>query len=375
MILRFIHGKKILKNSSSRKVNSTLSIIGTAGIPAKYGGFETVAENIARYIDKNNLHISATVFCSGKKTLDRIYGAKLTYIRLSANGISSIFYDLISMIISVKRSQDVILMLGVSGAIFIPLIKLISKVKFITNVDGIEWDRKKWGFLARNFLKISEYIAVKFSDKIISDNEGIYNYLIENYSLESEMIAYGGDQSRSTSESKTSRFLPENYSLALSRIEPENNVHLILRSFKSIKSKNLIYVGNWESSNYARKLKAEYSKYNNIFLFDPIYEENQLKYIRNRCKIYIHGHSAGGTNPSLVEMMFFQKPIIAFNCSFNKYTTNNFADFFDTEQDLVKIIENFKIDEQKVRGLYNFAMSNYTWERIGKKYINLLEKL
>ena len=166
-------------------------IIGTAGIPARYGGFETLAENLVKNKAKD---IEYTVFCSAKLYHEKqaaYLGAKLKYINLSANGASSILYDLLCMLQSLK--SDVMLILGVSGSLFLPFIRLLYCGKIITNVDGIEWKRNKWNVFVRFLLRTSERVAVRFSDVIIGDNKGIIDYISKTYKREAILIEYGAD--------------------------------------------------------------------------------------------------------------------------------------------------------------------------------------
>jgi len=168
-----------------------ISIIGTAGIPARYGGFETLAENLVTH---NSGGAAYTVFCSSRLYHERpatYHGARLRYISLSANGASSILYDLIGMLRSLR--SDVMLILGVSGCVFLPLIRLFYRGKIITNVDGIEWRRDKWSGLARFVLHISEKFAVRFSGVVIGDNQGIVDYIEKEYGRKSVLIEYGAD--------------------------------------------------------------------------------------------------------------------------------------------------------------------------------------
>jgi hypothetical protein len=168
-----------------------ISIIGTVGIPACYGGFETLAENLVKSSTEG---VKYTVFCSAKSYPEKqesYLGAQLRYINLNANGISSIPYDLISMLLSLK--SDIMLILGVSGSLFLPFIRLLYRGKIITNIDGIEWKREKWGKLARFILHVSEKFAVRFSDIVIGDNQGIIEYVKEIYRREAVLIEYGGD--------------------------------------------------------------------------------------------------------------------------------------------------------------------------------------
>ena len=169
----------------------TVSIIGTAGIPARYGGFETLAENLVK---NKTAEIDYTVFCSAKLYPERVENyldARLRYVNLNANGMSSIFYDLICMLLSLRF--DVMLVLGVSGSLFLPLIRLIYRGRIITNIDGIEWKREKWNIIAKFILRFSEKLAVLFSHAVIADNQGIVDYIAKTYKRKAVLIEYGAD--------------------------------------------------------------------------------------------------------------------------------------------------------------------------------------
>ena len=181
----------MLKNNSLR-----VSVIGTVGVPACYGGFESLVDNLLDFTPQN---VEYTVFCSGKKYENRLEpykGAKLVYLEKDANGIESIFYDFEGM----KRSldSDIMLILGVSGCMFLPFIRRRFKGKIITNIDGLEWRRDKLKWYAKHLLKFSEKMAVRHSDIVIGDNKGITDYVNAEYKKEVknkrvELIAYGGD--------------------------------------------------------------------------------------------------------------------------------------------------------------------------------------
>ena len=360
-------------NVKKRKI----AIIGTVGIPAIYGGFETLAENLARYHQYTNNLSSLTVWCSSKglrNKPDNYLSSSLRYINLSANGLQSIPYDILSLIQVILMRYDRVLILGVSGALFIPFVRIFSRTIIITNIDGIEWRRSKWGKMAKAFLRLSEAIAVKFSHKIITDNEAITQYVEQQYNIKSYTIAYGGDHALDKSEEPINYDLPDDYSLALCRIEPENNVHVILEAFSN-GNKKIVFIGNWDNSNYGMSLKAKYEKFSNICMLNPIYDTKVLYYIRTRASNYIHGHSAGGTNPSLVEMMHFGIPVIAFDCSFNKYTTENRAFYFDNSESLRSILGKMDDDMAAEIGseMLEIAKEKYTWDAIGRKYFDLLD--
>lgn len=357
-----------------------ISIIGTVGVPGRYGGFETLAENLVRHHHFSGNRDVLTVYCSAKPYTDRPprhLSAKLRYSRLEANGAQSILYDAITLLDAARRGSDVALVLGVSGAMILPLIRLVSRMRIVTNVDGIEWKRDKWKGLARHVLRLSERTAMRFSDRVIADNQGIAEYLLKTYGVQADMIAYGGDHAleaaSETANSATDAVLPDDYALALCRIEPENNVAIILEAFANAQN-NLVFVGNWDNSDYGRQLRTRYGKVNNLWLLDPIYETEALYRIRARAKLYVHGHSAGGTNPALVEMMHFGIPVIAFDCVYNRHTTEEQASYFSSAESLASLV----VDQNQIDNgprMREIAQRYYTWTQISNQYFNLLREV
>lgn len=214
-----------------------VAVVGIQGVPAQYGGFESLVENLIG--DHKSDDIRYTVFCSGRDMKSRhaeYKGAELKYIPLRANGVQSIPYDMISFL-RIPRKTDVILVLGVSGCLILPVFRLFCRKRLIINIDGLEHRRAKWGKLAKTFLKLSEKMAVRYADVIISDNKGIQDYVREEYGKESELIAYGGDHAvRFVPQARTFEILrryglrPGAYAVTVCRIEPENNCHLVLEA-------------------------------------------------------------------------------------------------------------------------------------------------
>ncbi|KHA61685.1 glycosyl transferase [Vibrio variabilis] len=345
-----------------------IAVVGTVGIPACYGGFESLVENLTQY---RSVHIEYQVFCSSNSYEEQLAshnGAELIYLPLNANGVQSIPYDILSLIKCWKTKPDTVLILGVSGCCFLPIFKLFSKAKVITNIDGLEWKRDKWGKWARKFLKLSESIAVKYSDVVVTDNKAIGDYVTTEYAKPNLTIAYGGDHAlRPSMDNQVP--VCDDFAFGLCRIEPENNVHLILEAFSKVE-KRLKFVGNWQASAFGRELKSKYAQYDNIELIEPIYDLDELYKLRKSCSLYLHGHSAGGTNPSLVEMMHFGVPIFAFDCSFNRYSTDNKADYFADSSILVSMLQNLDSNRLSENGklMETIANKRYTWKEITRLY-------
>src|SRR5260221_5103637 len=197
----------------------------------------------------------------------------------------------------------------------------------------------------------------------------------------SQLIAYGGDHAYKMSPSKSAmdrfEFLFSFYAFSVCRIEPENNIHLILKAFANTNKVNLVIVGNWNSSNYGKRIKEQYSGHEKIFLIDAIYDQAQLNELRSNCGLYIHGHSAGGTNPSLVEAMSLGLPDLAFDINYNRYTTENHALYFKDVFELEEIIDKIQADSVDLAviamNLKSVADKQYTWLNVTNRYEEVIK--
>ena len=422
-----------------------VAIIGTVGIPANYGGFETLVEYLTKELGEK---IPLVVYCSSKayrkeELKDTHNSAELKYISLDANGLQSIFYDVLSLI-KASFYSDTILILGVSGTIILPLFRKFYKGKIICNIDGLEHRRDKWNKWIKKFLKFSEKCAVKHSDIIIADNKAIQDYVFQEYGVPAVLIAYGGDhvndyltsvavneyeeqvydreevlvayegelenrhlnsreekiKSHSFMENEAKEYdqesafplkrqkqlkkhvlslevkskynIPDEYAFKVCRIEPENNVEMILEAFSKA-TFSLVLVGNWDRSDFGLKMKEKYSSYENIILLDPIYDQDTLNQIRANALVYVHGHSAGGTNPSLVEAMCLGLPILAFDVVYNRETTLNQAFYFKDVEELAVYVNDLNPKYLKLIGQKMFEIANeeYSWKVIAQKYYSL----
>ncbi|MCH2230189.1 MAG: DUF1972 domain-containing protein [Crocinitomicaceae bacterium] len=357
-----------------------LAIIGSVGIPSKYGGFETLTEQLVNNLEDD---YSIRVYCSknhySKEERVKSYKhAKLTYIPLPGNGIWSIPYDILS-ILHALFFCDTLLILGVSSGPIFPFLRLLTRKRIIVNIDGLEWKRDKWGKIARLYLKFSEYMAVKFSHSDITDNEEIKQYTALKYGTLSSLIEYGADhicyQPISNKYSIKYPFLYYPYAIKVARIVPENKIEMILEAFKSSHIP-IVLIGNWKHSEYARKIKVQYSNQPKIKLIDAIYDQEELDVLRSNAELYVHGHSAGGTNPSLVEAMFLELPVFSFDCSFNRSTTENKAVYFKSIEELNALLSTQTMIclKQNREAMKEIAERRYKWKIICSKYIEVFEQ-
>lgn len=359
-----------------------LAIIGTVGVPARYGGFETLADHLIRQLQGE---YEITVYCSGKRypkeqRQETYLGAELKYLPLDANGMQSIPYDTWS-ILHAMRKADVLLVLGVAGAWILPFVKWFTTKKIILSIDGIEWKRDKWGRLAKWYLWWAEKVGVRFSHADIADNESIQDYTAYRYGTLSHIIEYGADHTLRVvptyEDYHEFSFLNKPYAFKVCRIEPENNIHVVLEAFSQMSRYNLVMIGNWKQNEYGRKLYEKYKSFPNIHLLPPVYDQRKLDLIRGNAYVYIHGHSAGGTNPSLVEAMYLGLPVIAYSVSYNRTTTENKAFYFRDTKELIQLVENTRLIEFKNQAarMKEIAERRYTWKTVAEKYAYLIHTI
>lgn len=275
-----------------------VALIGTNGIPARYGGFETLTEYLARFL---NEEFDITVYCAKTpkgKRLQTYLNSKLVYIPFKANGWQSMIYDALSILHAFFR-VDVLVILGFSGVFTFPFNVFFQK-KIVFNIGGIEWQKvrgSKWtGPIEIVVKKWFERICVKFSDVIIVDNQVLWEYVKSTYGIESTLAEYGGDhavhQPVSSALLKKYPFLESPYDVTVSRAQEDMNIHILIEAYKNLPERNLVVVSNWEISDYGIKLKTENQhKYPNIFLHDAIYDLKELNTIRSNGTIYFHMHS------------------------------------------------------------------------------------
>lgn len=355
-----------------------IGVISTVGVPACYGGYETLVENLLTY--RQNKNVIYQIYCSSPAYTvhQREYKqAILKYLPFKANGPMAVVYDSISLF-HAYLTCDIVMSLGTVGCFWLPFLKLFSKKKVIVNLDGLDDKREKWGRVARYVIGNARNIAAHKADMIVADNQVIQEYIKDTYNRDSFLIEYGGDNAQpyydkqELSSYGLSRY---GYVFKVARIEPENKIDVILEAFSKMPDKTLVLVGNWNKSEYGRKTRELFSQYKNLMLLDPIYDSKKINLLRSNCYLYIHGHSAGGTNPSLVEAMFLGLPIIASDVSYNRSTTEGKALYFKDANDLCSLVLNLSEDVRKQMALdmKEIAMRRYLWNIIAKKYEKLYE--
>jgi glycosyltransferase involved in cell wall biosynthesis len=357
-----------------------LAILGTRGIPARYGGFETFAEKLATRLA--NLGVDVTVFCPtpAVRNDDAFRGVILKFVTFPKLGkYSEMFWDARCYCIA-RQHFDVVYMLGLGGAFTAWVPRVFGKTVWV-NTDGVEWKRAKFTWPQRAYLVLAEALSVLFASRIIADSGAIAAYLRNRYpGLERvSTIPYGADIPIQTPDSKLIDewgLKPDGYYIVVCRLEPENHVLEIVRGFeRSDSSLPLIILGNIQSPNqYVQSLLVHRSE--RIKFLGTTYDSSRLAALRFFARGYIHGHSVGGTNPSLLEAMACSNLVIAHDNPFNREVLGEFGVFFRTSIQLasaVNAVDVGEIDKNAYSsGVLRRIEEHYQWSQIADSYMRLL---
>lgn len=354
----------------TQKKKRVIAIIGSHGLYANYGGWDQLVRNLA---EKKSDEIEYLIFnSSDTKNVEIIpQGVKVKKLLLKASGFQGFFYDFWSILICYWK-VDTLLLLGAQGIPLIPILSIFRKVKVIANVGGVEWERPKFNFLIKQYLKFCFNLSFKYSDSIILDNPHYKIYAPKKSNAKVQVIPYGGEIDYTLDVDshfiKKYPFINDDYFLSISRSLEDNKIDELCESFSKSKFK-LVLISNLSNSTYGKKVKSKYENFENIILIDGLYSKPELDLIRRNCKAYIHTHTLCGTAPSLVEMMISRRPIISVDIPQNRYTLNGkgfFYSFFYEIQNLFELENDFSefIASDEVCELYS-------WNKIVKDYEQL----
>ncbi|MDG0972630.1 MAG: DUF1972 domain-containing protein [Crocinitomicaceae bacterium] len=351
-----------------------IAIIGTRGIPNYYGGFEQFAEYVSvGLVDRSH---EVTVYNSHTHPYQEkeYQGVKIIHCKDPEDKIGTagqFIYDLNCILDARKRNFDIILQLGyTSSSVWSRLFP--KKAIITTNMDGLEWKRTKYSKKVKKFLQYAEKLAVKHSDHLISDSIGIQDYLKDKYNKNSTYIPYGSDVFEKPNPQVLTEYeLSElNYDLLIARLEPENSIEVILNGVAMASLSRPFLVIGKHDTKYGAYLKEKFKLCDRIQFLGGIYDQNILNNLRFFSNIYFHGHTVGGTNPSLLEAMGSSALICANDNTFNKAILGNDAVFFNSADDVAGYLQKI----QK-KSFSNFVENNsskikdvYNWNKIIDQY-------
>ncbi|MCI5157675.1 MAG: DUF1972 domain-containing protein [Candidatus Electrothrix sp. AUS1_2] len=327
-----------------------IQIVGTRGIPAEHGGFETFTEHFAVYLQKKGWQV--TVYCqeegSGEIFEDEWCGIYRVHIPVPLRGAKgTIVFDWKSTCYAINKKNPV-LILGYNTALFSIYYRL-KGIKNIINMDGVEWRRAKWSFWQRTWLYMNEKLGAWLGNQLIADHPSIKVRLSRfTSSAKITMIPYGTDIVQTASKEPLDLFgLQENsYALVIARPEQENSILEIVKAYSSVKRGcPLVILGKYtpDSNRYHQAVLEAAGE--EVRFVGAIYDKATVQSLRFFARFYIHGHTVGGTNPSLVESLGTGTPIIAHNNKYNRWVAGSNALYFSTIEDCAKHIEMLLQDD------------------------------
>jgi glycosyltransferase involved in cell wall biosynthesis len=359
-----------------------LAILGTRGIPAQYGGFETFAEEIAVRLTSRGVDV--TVFCPSRtaKPDDRYRGVTLRYVKYPPeSGFSEVLWDC-KCFWAARHGFDVVYMLGV-GASFAAWIPRLSGTKVWINSDGLEWKRTKWNPAQRLYLALAETLGVILASRIIADSPAIDDYLRSRYMGYKQIstIAYGAEVPIVRPDHGVLAewgLAPYRYSLVVCRLEPENHVLEIVEGFEMAStSYPLVVLGDVRTPNrYVRRLLTHASDH--VRFIGTVYDKRKLEALRYYSWAYFHGHSVGGTNPSLLEAMACSNLVVAHDNAFNRSVLDDAGLYFSDSDDLASLLIDLEASGRDTTALRAGANAiiegRFQWGQIADEYLQLLRE-
>ncbi len=356
-----------------------IAFLGTKGIPNNYGGFEQFAEYLSlRLVTRGH---SVTVYNPSfhgfeKDTFKGVHIVKIFSPEKWIGGAANFIYDHLCLKHALSQDYDIIYEAGYhSVAATYKLLGISKRIKpvVITNMDGLEWRRSKWSYGVRKLIKGLEKIAVRESPFLISDNPGIQQYYMDQFQRDSFFLPYGADPviHLDSSHLKLYDLQPNGYLILIARMEPENNIELILEGYLASGLKlPFIVIGNHENS-FGKRLFRKYTSH--VRFIGSVYNKDILDSLRHFSKAYFHGHSVGGTNPSLLEAMSCRAFIFSHDNPFNKGVLGEDAIYFSTPDQLKESLQSLEYLMEKNGQLFkdrNFEkiIQIYNWDTITSQH-------
>jgi glycosyltransferase involved in cell wall biosynthesis len=361
-----------------------IALMGTRGVPARYGGFETAVEEVGRRLADQGHHV--TVYCRSdletsastwlgmrRRTLPAVRRQSLE--TLSHTGLSVL--DAV-----VRPNYDVVVLFNAANAVFLPLLRL-RRFPVAVHVDGLEWLRSKWSGLGRWYYRFAESLAVRGADALIADAAGIRDYYRDEFGASTELIRYGAPVQTDPGHDRLEELgvQPGAYHLVVARLEPENHVHVIVDGYRSSDAElPLLVVGSAPYSHgYTGMVRAAAAADDRIRMLGAVWDQTLLDQLYANAALYLHGHSVGGTNPSLLRAMGAGVPVAAYDVGFNREVLGPDGRCFADAAGVAAAVGEIELlgDERRSVGerLRERAAALYRWDEVAEQYGDLATAL
>ncbi|GAA3574432.1 glycosyltransferase [Microlunatus spumicola] len=361
-----------------------VAMVGTRGVPARYGGFETCVEEVGRRLVEAGHEV--VVYCrppEGEKASDQpteYLGMELVHLPAVRHRVlETLSHTAVSMLHPSISDVDCAIVFNAGNAPLIPVLRAHG-IPVATHVDGLEWRRSKWSKVGRRYYRTVESLAVRWSDALIADAVGIADYYRTEFAAPTELIAYGAPILAEPGSDRIAALglEPKGYHLVVARFEPENHVLEAVRGYVASNAElPLVVVG---SSPYGMEYTAEIEAAANgdVRLLGAVWDQTELDQLYANALSYVHGHSVGGTNPSLLRAAGAGAYVIAYDCIFNREVLNGDGDYFRTPEELATLLEATEREPEQALALGSFARESirrYDWDDVAARYEELCTRL
>ena len=361
-----------------------IAMLGTRGVPAHYGGFETAVEEIGQRLVTRGHEV--TVYCRGaaRPAPKEHLGMRLVHLpALKGRAVETLSHTALSVLhVLAHRSHDVVLVFNAANAPFLPMLSLRG-IPVAVHVDGLEWKRAKWGPAGRRYYRWAEAHAVRWSDALIADAQGIADYYMSEFGAATELLTYGAPiQTRPRSDRLAELGVSRaGFHLVVARFEKENHVEEIVEGYRYSRCDlPLLVVGSAPyADEYTTRVRQAAGGDPRIRLLGGVWDQQVLDQLYANCLTYLHGHSVGGTNPSLLRAMGAGADVIAWDCTFNREVLGEFGRYFERPAELGQLAWRAEVlpDEAAERGdsFRSRAAARYDWHEVTGGYELLCKQL
>ncbi len=358
-----------------------IALIGTRGVPARYGGFETAVEEIGRRLVERGHQV--TVYCrpSGADRPRTYLGMDLVHLPAIRHRVAeTLSHTAASVLHQVRRPSDVAIVFNAANAPLLPLLRA-RRVPTAVHVDGIEWKRGKWGPVGRQWYRRSERLAVRLAGALIADARGIQDYYRDEHAATSWFIPYGAPDTAGIGHGKLAAFdvRPGGYHLVVARMEPENHVDLVVAGYRRSRACcPLVVVGGAPyDTGYGGVVRAAADGDPRIRFVGPVWDQEALDQLYANSLSYLHGHSVGGTNPSLLRAAGAGAAVTAFDNGFNREVVATGGRYFLTPEAVAEALHEAEDDPgataERGRRTRLTVLDRYTWDSVTEDYERMLE--
>lgn len=369
-------------DSTSRRP-LTIAMVGTRGVPAAYGGFETAVEEVGRRLAARGHRV--VVYTRGSATRERTHlGMEVVHLpALRIKQLETLSHTALSTLhLVTRRGSDAAFVFNAANAPFLPLLRLRG-VPVGLHMDGLEWRRSKWARGGRAYYRWAEQFGVRKADALIADAPGIADYYRHQFDVPAELIRYGAPILTSSPGRELSDFgaTPGRFHVIVARFEPENHVLEIIEGYhRSSAELPLLVVGSAPySAEYTDRIERIAASDPRIRLLGGIYDQDLLDTLYADAFTYAHGHSVGGTNPSLLRAMGAGTAVIAFDVAFNREVLDDSGWFFTTPAEAGRAFEEAEADPRRVAetsaAVQKRAQESFRWEDVADDYEALAYRL